>query len=119
MKILYRESHEWAAIEGKTAKIGISDHAQKELGDLVFINLPEVGATVKAGDVLCDVESVKAVSDLYAPVSGKIVKVNEELEGAPELINRDAMGAWICEIEVTEVPSDLMDEAAYAKFIKG
>ena len=85
----------------------------------MFINLPEVGATVKAGDVLCDVESVKAVSDLYAPVSGKIVKVNEELEGAPELINRDAMGAWICEIEVTEVPSDLMDEAAYAKFIKG
>ena len=119
MKILYRESHEWAAIEGKTAKVGISDHAQKELGDLVFVNLPEVGTTVKAGDVLCDVESVKAVSDLYAPVSGKIVKVNEELESAPENINKDAMGAWICEIEVTEVPSDLMDEAAYEKFIKG
>ena len=118
MKVLYRESHEWAAIEGKIAKIGISDHAQKELGDLVFINLPEVGAEVTAGDVLCDVESVKAVSDLYAPVSGKIVKVNEELEGAPELINQDAMGAWICEIEVAEVPEDLMDEAAYNEFIK-
>ena len=118
MKVLFRESHEWAAIEGKTAKVGISDHAQKELGDLVFINLPEVGATVKAGDVLCDVESVKAISDLYAPVSGKVVKVNEELENAPELINQDAMGAWICEIEVTDTPADLMDEAAYEEFIK-
>ena len=119
MKVLFRESHEWVAIEGKTAKVGISDHAQKELGDLVFINLPEVGATLKAGDTLCDVESVKAVSDLYAPVSGKVVKVNEELEGSPELINQDAMSAWICEIEVTEVPDDLMDEAAYKNFIKG
>lgn len=119
MKVLFRESHEWVAIEGKIAKVGISDHAQKELGDLVFINLPEEGATVEAGDVLCDVESVKAVSDLYAPVSGKIVKVNEELEGAPELINQDAMGAWICEIEVTNVPDDLMDEEAYKNFIKG
>ena len=119
MKVLFRESHEWVAIEGKTAKVGISDHAQKELGDLVFINLPEVGAVLTAGDVLCDVESVKAVSDLYAPVSGKVVKVNEELEGAPELINQDAMGAWICEIEVSEVPDDLMDEAAYKAFIKG
>ena len=118
MKILYRESHEWAAIEGNTAKIGISDHAQKELGDLVFINLPEVGMEVTAGEVLCDVESVKAVSDIMAPVSGKVVKVNEELESAPELINQDAMGAWICEIEVTEVPADLMDEAAYEEFIK-
>lgn len=118
MKVLFRESHEWAAIEGNTAKIGISDHAQSELGDLVFINLPEVGMEVSAGDVLCDVESVKAVSDIMAPVSGKVVKVNEELENAPELINQDAMGAWICEIEVTEVPEDLMDEAAYEEFIK-
>ena len=119
MKVLFRESHEWVAIEGKVAKVGISDHAQKELGDLLFVNLPEVGAELTAGDTLCDVESVKAVSDLYAPVSGKILKVNEELEGAPELINQDAMGAWICEIEVEEVPSDLMDEAAYKAFIKG
>lgn len=118
MKVLYKESHEWAAIEGNVAKIGISDHAQKELGDLVFINLPEVGMEVVAGDVLCDVESVKAVSDLYAPVSGKVIKVNEELESAPELINQDAMGAWICEIEITEEPTDLMDEAAYEEFIK-
>ena len=119
MKILFRESHEWVAIEGNIAKVGISDHAQSELGDLVFINLPEVGKKLSAGDVLCDVESVKAVSDLYSPVSGKVVKVNEELEGAPELINQDAMNAWICEIEVEDVPADLMDEAAYKNFIKG
>ena len=119
MKVLFRESHEWVAVDGNIAKVGISDHAQSELGDLVFINLPEVGAELSAGDVLCDVESVKAVSDLYAPVSGKVVRVNEELEGAPELINQDAMKAWICEIEVTEVPEDLMDEAAYKNFIKG
>ena len=118
MKILYSKSHEWAAIEGKMAKVGLSDHAQSELGDLVFVNLPEVGAEVTAGEVLCDVESVKAVSDVYAPVSGKVVKVNEELESSPELINQDAKGAWICEIEVTEVPEDLMDEAAYEEFIK-
>ncbi len=118
MKVLFRESHEWVAIEGNIAKIGISDHAQKELGDIVFINLPEVGAELTAGDTLCDVESVKAVSDLYAPVSGKVVKVNEELESAPELINQDAMGAWICEIEVTEVPETLMDEVAYEEFVK-
>lgn len=118
MKILYSKSHEWVAIEGKTAKVGLSDHAQSELGDLVFINLPEVGQDVTAGEVLCDVESVKAVSDIYAPVSGKVVKVNEELESSPELINQDAMGAWICEIEVTEVPEDLMDETAYEEYIK-
>lgn len=119
MKVLFSKSHEWAAIDGKKAKVGISDHAQSELGDLVFINLPEIGKEVKAGEVLCDVESVKAVSDLYAPVSGKVVSVNEELEGSPELINQDAMNAWICEIEVSEVPSDLMDEAAYKKSIQG
>ena len=119
MKILFSKSHEWAAIEGNKAKVGISDHAQKELGDLVFINLPEVGKKVNAGDVLCDVESVKAVSDLYAPVTGKVVAVNEELESAPELINQNAMEAWICEIEVENVPDGLMDEAAYKESIKG
>lgn len=119
MKLLFSKSHEWASLDGKTAKVGISDHAQKELGDLVFVNLPEVGKKVNAGDVLCDVESVKAVSDLYAPVSGKVVRVNDELEGSPELINQDAMNAWICEIEVESVPDDLLDEAGYQAFIKG
>lgn len=117
-KILYAQTHEWVEIEGNTAKIGLSDHAQHELGDLVFINLPAVGDEVKAGEAFCDVESVKAVSDVMAPVSGKVIEVNEELESAPETINSDPMGAWICKVEVCCVPDDLMDEAKYAEFIK-
>jgi len=115
---MYAKTHEWVAIDGNKAKIGISDHAQHELGDLVFINLPSVGDSITAGESFCDVESVKAVSDLYAPVSGNIVAVNEELESAPETINSDAMGAWICEVEFDGNVDGLMDEAAYQEFIK-
>ena len=117
-KLMYAQTHEWVKIEGNIATIGLSDHAQHELGDLVFINLPAEGDEIKAGDAFCDVESVKAVSDVMAPVSGKIIEVNGELEGAPESINNDPMGAWICKVEVTNVPGDLMDEAQYAEFIK-
>ncbi|MBE5730483.1 MAG: glycine cleavage system protein GcvH [Clostridiales bacterium] len=117
-KLVFANTHEWAKIEDNVATIGISDHAQHELGDLVFINLPAVGDTLTAGKAFCDVESVKAVSDVMAPISGKVIEVNEELESAPEAINEDAMGAWICKVEVTAVPDDLMDEAAYAEFIK-
>ncbi len=117
-KILYAQTHEWAKIEGNVVTIGLSDHAQHELGDLVFINLPSVGDKIKAGEAFCDVESVKAVSDVMAPVSGKIIEVNEDLESAPESINSDPMGAWICKVEADDIPGDLMDEAAYEKFIK-
>lgn len=117
-KLMYAKTHEWVKIDGKEATIGLSDHAQHELGDLVFINLPSVGDSIEAGETFCDVESVKAVSDVMAPVSGKIVAVNDELESAPETINNDPMGAWICKVEVSSVPDDLMDEAAYANFIK-
>lgn len=117
-KLLFAQTHEWVKIEGNEATIGLSDHAQHELGDLVFINLPAEGDELTAGDAFCDVESVKAVSDVMAPVSGKIIEVNSELEGAPELINNDPMGAWICKVEVASVPDDLMDEAKYAEFIK-
>ena len=117
-KLLFAKTHEWVKIEGNEATIGISDHAQHELGDLVFINLPAVDDEVKAGEAFCDVESVKAVSDVMSPVSGKVLEVNEELESAPETINSDPMGAWICKVEVTCVPEDLMDEAQYAEFIK-
>lgn len=115
---MYAKTHEWIAIDGNKGKIGLSDHAQHELGDLVFINLPSVGDEVKVGESFCDVESVKAVSDLYSPVNGKITAVNNELESAPELINSDPMGAWICEVEIEGKPEGLMDEAAYADFIK-
>ena len=114
----FAQTHEWVKIEGNIATIGLSDHAQSELGDLVFINLPSVDDEIKAGEAFCDVESVKAVSDVMAPVSGKIIEVNTELESAPESINSDPMGAWICKVEFTSEAGDLMDEAAYAEFIK-
>ena len=114
--LLYLKSHEWAKIEGNRAKVGISDHAQNELGNIVFVNLPEVGDTVNAGEPFCDVESVKAVSDLYSPVTGTVVAVNEALEDAPELLNDDCYEAWIVEVEFTE-QGDLMDAAAYEQFL--
>lgn len=99
--LLYSESHEWVKVEGKTAWIGISDHAQHALGSVVFIELPKVGATFKKGDAMGAVESVKAASDVYTPVSGKILEVNKALEGSPEMLNDDPYGAWIVKIELT------------------
>ncbi|MGI6609012.1 MAG: glycine cleavage system protein GcvH [Limnochordia bacterium] len=100
----YSEEHEWLKLEeGNRAKIGITEFAQKELGDVVFVELPEVGATVAAGDDFAVVESVKAVSDIYAPVSGKVAEVNDALADRPELINEDPYGeGWIAIIEVTD-----------------
>lgn len=112
----YTKTHEWASIDGDKAKVGLSDFAQDALGDLVFINLPEVGDEVTAGEVFCDVESVKAVSDTYSPVSGKVCAVNEDLADDAAAINRDPYGAWICEVEGATLGDDLMDAAAYAKF---
>lgn len=117
-KLLYAKTHEWVKIDGSTATIGLSDHAQHELGDLVFINLPSEGDAIKAGEAFCDVESVKAVSDVMAPVTGKVIEVNGDLESAPESINNDPMGAWICKVEIESIPEDLMDETKYAEFIK-
>ena len=113
---LYMKSHEWVVIDGDTATVGISDFAQSELGDLVFVNLPEPGDEVTAGEAFADVESVKAVSDIYSPVSGTIAEINEELLDAPELLNNDPYGAWIikvCDVTATE---ELLDAAAYEAF---
>jgi glycine cleavage system H protein len=118
-KILYAKTHEWADIDNGKAKVGISDHAQSELKDIVFVSLPSVGDTVVQGETFCEVESVKAVSEIYSPVSGKIVAVNKELEDAPELINDDAMNAWICQIELSEEPEGLLTEDEYKAFIAG
>jgi len=114
----FSKSHEWIKVEGNTAKIGLSDFAQKELGDLVYVNLPEVGTEVKCGEAFTDVESVKAVSEVLSPCCGKIIAVNEELDGAPEMINEDAFGAWIIEVEVAGLADDLMTEEEYNEFIK-
>ncbi|MDD4839435.1 MAG: glycine cleavage system protein GcvH [Clostridia bacterium] len=117
-KIYYSKSHEWALVDGNTAKIGISEYAQKELGDIVFIGLPEIDDVLAKGEAFCEVESVKAVSEINAPVSGTVVAINSELEDAPELINEDALAAWICEVEFDGNIAGLMTEDEYAAYIK-
>ena len=103
-------------MEGDIAVVGISDFAQDALGDVVFINLPEVGDTVTAGESFGDVESVKAVSDVNSPVTGVIVEVNEDLADSPEALNEDPYGAWIIKVEQVTETEDLMDAAAYEAF---
>lgn len=111
--LLYAASHEWAKIDGSEATIGLTDHAQDALGDLVFVNLPEVGDTVVAGEAFGDVESVKAVSDIISPVSGTVKAVNEELLDTPEAINADPYGAWLIQVEAVNGQSELLDAAGY------
>ena len=114
----YTKTHEWLEVEGKTVTAGITDFAQSQLGDVVFLELPNPGRKLEAGESFGVVESVKAASDLYSPVSGRVSAVNDKLAGKPELINSDPYGdGWILKLEVTgELPKDLMDEAAYKKF---
>ena len=116
----YTDSHEWLKVEGEFVKIGITDHAQSQLTDIVFVELPEVGKEVKKGEELCVVESVKSVSELYAPVSGKIAKVNKSLEETPETINESPYDeGWLVEIEVTDKSEidGLLDANSYKKII--
>jgi len=114
----YTKSHEWVRIEGDTATIGITDHAQDELGDLVFVELPEEGDTFDAGESFGTVESVKAVSDLYAPVGGEVVEVNSALEDAPENINEDPYGeGWIVKLRTTD-GADLLSPEEYEKVVE-
>lgn len=120
--LYYTKDHEWIQVlEDGTALVGVSDYAQKELGDLAYVELPEVGTEVSKGDVLCEVESVKAVSEVYAPVSGEVVEVNEELDDAPEKINEEPYEAWIAKLKpsnLEEELKELMDAEAYAKYLE-
>jgi glycine cleavage system H protein len=117
-ELQYTRSHEWVRTEGDTATIGITDHAQDELGDIVFVELPETGATFDAGDSFGTVESVKAVSDLYAPVGGEVVEVNETLSESPEKINEDPYGeGWIVKIQVSG-EADLLSASDYEQFLE-
>ena len=113
----YAESHEWVKIEGDIATIGISDYAQHALGDIVYVDMPEVGDEMAAGDVLGAVASVKAASDLICPVSGEVVEINEELEDAPEKVNADAFETWIIKVKITDAAEAdaLLDAAAYTE----
>ena len=115
-ELKYSKDHEWVKFEGDTAIIGISDFAQDALGDVVFINLPEVGDTVTAGESFGDVESVKAVSDVNSPVTGVIVAVNEDLADSPENLNSDPYGSWIIKVENITETEELLDAAAYEAF---
>ncbi len=116
---LYAKSHEWVQfLDETTARVGISDYAQKELGDLVFINLPEEGEEVMLGESFADVESVKAVSNVYSPVSGRIRAINEDLLDRPEDVNSDALEAWFIEVEDITEQAELMTEEEYQRFLK-
>lgn len=117
-KYKYTKSHEWVSFyaAGTKARVGITDYAQQQMGDIVFITLPDVGESVIAEDVLTDFESVKAVSDIYSPVSGDISAVNEELNDAPELLNSDPYTAWIAEIDNITETSELLDAEEYEAF---
>ncbi|MEQ1701549.1 MAG: glycine cleavage system protein GcvH [Ilumatobacteraceae bacterium] len=121
-QLRYSSDHEWVSLDGTRVRVGITDYAQDALGDVVYVQVPEVGAVVSAGDSFGEVESTKSVSDVYAPVSGTVVAVNEALAGAPETLNSDPYGAgWLCEIEVTDASQvdGLLDAAAYQALIDG
>ncbi len=116
----YTREHEWIDVSGKTGKVGITDYAQSTLGDIVFVELPKPGAKVEKGKVFGSVESVKAVSDLYSPVTGTVLEVNEELGTAPEKINSDAHASWIMKVDLADAAevNQLLDAAAYEAFVK-
>lgn len=113
----YAKTHEWVTVDGKTATVGISDFAQSQLGDVVFLELPSPGRKLEVRESFGVVESVKAASDLYSPVAGRVTAVNEKLTAKPELVNSDPFGdGWIMKLELTgDLPVDLLDEAAYKK----
>ena len=115
-ELKYSKSHEWLKEEDGVSVIGISDFAQDALGDVVFVNLPEVGDDAAAGEAFGDVESVKAVSDLISPVSGTVCEVNEDLLDQPELLNEDPYGTWIIKVENVTDTEELLDAAAYEAF---
>ncbi|HCX66730.1 glycine cleavage system protein GcvH [Parvibaculum sp.] len=120
--IRFTDQHEWVRVDGDIATIGISDYAQEQLGDVVFVELPEVGKELAAGDEAAVVESVKAASEVYSPVSGEVVDVNGDIEATPAGVNEDAMGdGWFIKLRLSN-PGELdklMDEAAYSEFVEG
>ena len=117
-ELKYSKSHEWVELDGDSAVVGLTDYAQSELGDLVFVNLPEVGDTVEAGEVFGDVESVKAVSDVYSPVTGEVTEINEELLDSPELINDDAYEAWFIKVKDVSATEELLTAEEYKAFVE-
>lgn len=121
-ELRFTDQHEWVRLEGDVATIGITDYAQEQLGDVVFVELPEIGRDFARGDEAAVVESVKAASEIYAPISGAVVEVNSNLENAPAGVNEDALGkGWFLKMKAADPAelAELMDEAAYKSFIEG
>ena len=116
--LLYTKSHEWVKMEGDTARVGLTDFAQSELGNLVFVNLPEEDDTVVMGEAFADVESVKAVSDVFSPVSGTVVEINEELQDSPEKINEEPYEAWFVKIADVTDKEEFLSAAEYEAFLE-
>jgi len=116
----YTKDHEWVRVSGGQAQVGITDYAQKQLGDVVYLELPEVGRTVNKGDVFGTIESVKAVSELYSPMSGEVTQVNSALAERPETVNKDPHGSWMIVLKVSNPndTSDLLDSANYTELTK-
>jgi glycine cleavage system H protein len=120
--LLFSKDHEWLRVEGDMVVVGVTDYAQHELGDVVYVDLPAVGKELKKGDPAANIESVKAVSDVYAPVSGKITEVNQNLNNTPELVNQEPFaGGWIFRISMTQASElqELMDGKKYEEYLKG
>lgn len=118
-ELRYSEDHEWVLVEGDVAVVGITDYAQSELGDLVFVNLPEEGDEVAAGETFADVESVKAVSDVLSPVSGTVAEINEELLDSPEKINEAPYESWFIKVSDFSEGEGLMSAEEYKAFVEG
>ena len=122
MPLYYTQDHEWIDVDGDTGTVGITDYAQGQLGDITFVELPEAGVTLKKGDAPCVVDSVKAASDVYAPVSGTVTEANAALEGEPELVNTDPeQGGWLFRLTLADAGEleGLMDRAAYDEYVAG
>ena len=121
-ELKYSKDHEWVQVENDLAVVGISDYAQEQLGDVVFVDLPEIGTTLEAGAEAAVVESVKAASEVYSPVSGEVTEVNEDLQGTPGLVNEEAeAGGWFFKVRLSDTSEldGLMDESAYKAFVEG
>jgi glycine cleavage system H protein len=114
----YTKDHEWVKIDGGTATVGITDYAQKALGDVVYLELPDVGRTLKKGEVFGTIESVKAVSELYSPVDGEVTEVHSALVQHPEEVNKDPHSSWMIAVKVTGGQDDLLDAGAYTELTK-
>ena len=122
MTTYFTQDHEWIAVDGETGTVGITDYAQGQLGDITYVDLPQPGASVKKGDAPCVVDSVKAASDVYSPVSGTVTEANQALEDAPELVNTQAeSGGWLFRMNLSDAAelASLMDRSAYDAFVAG